>query len=136
MSTRFIHSVNSKMLAHLSRSQICKPQTLFSTSTSISNSTNNVSNTKVKCCSKNMLPVVELGQPALWTHSHMFDESKDQVTPGLSKQEFVTRRDNYVKNLTSYQSFYFKSKNSSIKCNNFIAIIPSAMTSFMAPDVP
>lgn len=108
--------------------------------------------------------ISELGQTAHWTHPHLFSNPnerevlKQEVTPGITKMEYEQRRDEYVKHLTNYQMFYFSSKfspveksqlknenstkwltdgydNSTID-NNFIAIIPSAMTSFMAPDVP
>lgn len=94
---------------------------------------------EVKCCSKQKPAIVEIGQPAVWTHPHLFDPSKkDQVTPGLTKQEFEHRRANYVKNLTTYQMHYFSAKMKNLTTQNpsFIAIIPSAMTSFLAPDVP
>lgn len=106
----------------------------------------------------------ELGQPTFWTHSHLFDSStekdsnKQELTPGISKSEFEQRRDDYVKHLTNYQMFYFSSKFSRTEKNdlknktmpdwvlngydnltidkNFISVIPSAMVSFMAPDVP
>jgi Xaa-Pro aminopeptidase len=100
--------------------------------------TNN-SSKETKCCSKQKTPVVEIGQPTAWTHPHLFDPSKkDQVTPGLTKQEFEHRRDNYVKNLKTFQMHYFSSKLKEITTQNpsFIAFIPSAMTSFLAPDVP
>lgn len=47
-----------------------------------------------KCSIKN---VVELGQPTFWTHKHMFDSPnekdlhKQEVTPGITKQEFEKR---------------------------------------------
>ena len=103
----------------------------------------------------------ELGQPTHWTHSHLFDTSMKidkQVTPGLTYEEFEQRRLAYVQNLSNYQRAYFSSKLSeadklklrnqtttewqnvgfdfSSIDHNFIAIIPSAMTTFMAPDVP
>ena len=106
----------------------------------------------------------ELGQPTFWTHPHLFDSSsekiqiKQEVTPGISKLEFEQRRDEYVKHLTNFQMFYFSSKFSRNEKNdlksktmsdwmlngydnltlekNFISVIPSAMVSFMAPDVP
>lgn len=113
----------------------------FSTSTIKSTEKiTNLSNTKeIKCCSKQKPAIVEIGQPAVWTHAHLFDPSeKDQVTPGLTKQEFEHRRTNYVKNLTTYQKHYFSSKMKNLTAQNpsFIAVIPSAMTSFLAPDVP
>ncbi len=141
MNTKLLRPLNqTRLLSYLSRFH--KPQTFFSTSSYNLNKNKTFVNDltklkpKVKCCSANIPPVVELGQPTFWTHQHMFDESEDQVTPGLSKQEFANRRDIYVKNLTTYQSYYFKTKNNSNQNNNFIAIIPSAMTAFMAPDVP
>lgn len=95
--------------------------------------------TETKCCIVNKIPIVELGQSTIWTHPHLFDESQnDQVIPGLTKTEFERRRDTYVKNLIAYQMHYFKSKlnNSSVDIPNFIAVIPSAMTTFLSPDVP
>ena len=120
-----------------------------------------ISNKTKKCQLNN---ITELGQPAYWTHPHLFNSnnetntSKQEVTPGITKQEFEERRDNYVKYLTNYQMFYFssrfsKSEKEGLKSKkpadwlttgydnltidkNFITIIPSSMTSFMAPDVP
>jgi Xaa-Pro aminopeptidase len=78
----------------------------------------------------------------------MFDSNSmanQDVTPGITKQEFEKRREKYVEFLTNYQNYCFNNKkNSAIGANikvdelgkNFIAIIPSNMTTFMAPDVP
>jgi Xaa-Pro aminopeptidase len=67
----------------------------------------------------------ELGQPAYWTHPHLFDaivattnadsgsDASDllkQVTPGITKQEYEERRHNYVNHLLHYQMVYFSSK--------------------------
>jgi Xaa-Pro aminopeptidase len=113
---------------------------------------------EVKSCSGK---VEELGQPTYWTHPHLFTTSNSavfnkQVTPGITKDEFAQRRNQYVDYLTKYQNLYFSSQYSlseksqvkdlrslsnkiadSISSNEcFISIIPSSMTSFMAPDVP
>lgn len=103
----------------------------------------------------------EIGQPTYWTHPHLFqayskptDFSK-QITPGLTRQEFEERRDNYVHRLQNYQNIYFSSnvtnedrfrfvhfpfltKNTQPVNGdlNFIAIIPSALVTHMSPDVP
>ena len=72
-----------------------------------------ISNKTKKCQLNN---ITELGQPAYWTHPHLFNSnnetntSKQEVTPGITKQEFEERRDNYVKYLTNYQMFYFSSR--------------------------
>lgn len=75
----------------------------------------------------------------------MFDSNSkinEDVTPGISKREFENRRDKYVEYLTNYQKYYFKNQGRTdmniqdISGNTFIAIIPSSMTTFMAPDVP
>lgn len=124
-------------------------------STTISQKTNQTPQKSSKCCSVKKPAIVELGQPSVWTHPHLFDADPDQVTPGITKNEFSNRRDSYVKNLSNYQMFYFSSKLSQsekIKLqqanekwtesgfnkinHNFIAVIPSAMTTFLAPDVP
>ena len=136
----------------------------FSTSPITLNNNFNVSTPLTKtCCVKEK--VVELGQPTHWTHAHLFDppqpnetRQNQQVTPGITKQEFELRRDNYVNHLVNYQMFYFSSKLSGgekkrlhggspsswtmdgfdrlTSDQNFIAVIPSCLNSFMAPDVP
>ena len=116
----------------------------------------------VKKCKGSSSGVYELGQPTYITHPHLFANSTNfsqQVTPGITKDEFEQRRYNYVNHLTSYQKYYFSTKLSAAekkKLNakladwnnsknefdlstidhNFIAVIPSAMSAFMAPDVP
>lgn len=141
----------NKLRLQLWPCHISKYKNFFSTTSSVIPDNNpseiiNLTKTanKIKCCNNNNIPlVVELGQATRWTHQHLFDEhnADDQVTPGLDRQEFARRRDNYVKLLTEYQSAYFKSKSnngSMTTCgsSNFMAIIPSAMTSFLGPDVP
>lgn len=95
---------------------------------------------------------ITLGQPTYWTHPHLFElnsSKNDDVTPAISKREFEQRRDTYVTYLTNYQKYYFDSQKQSSSLavknnvhdisytdNNFISIIPSCMTTFMAPDVP
>lgn len=113
-----------------------------------------------KCSGKDF---TELGQPTYWTHPHLFHTSNasnfnKQVTPGITKQEYEERRAQYVNNLVNYQMIYFSTKLSSSEKSkykhlpfhqwsqhgfdpatidhNFIAIIPSSMNTFMAPDVP
>jgi len=107
-------------------------------------------------------PEQELGQPTYWTHPHLFQTTKNatdlskQVTPGLTRQEFEQRRQNYVTCLQNYQDLYFSlntsaqdranlvtdpfsllnPKSSTSSTSNFIAIIPSAMITHMSPDVP
>jgi Xaa-Pro aminopeptidase len=96
------------------------------------------------CCKTNdplMNEMIQLGQSTQWTHPHLFDIGYDQVTPGISKQEFETRRNTYAKYLTNYQNYFFKTSKPQLgylenKNTNFIAIIPSNMTTFMGPDVP
>ena len=106
----------------------------------------------------------ELGQPAYWTHPHLFQPYmsatlplEQQVTPGISRREFEERRDTYVSYLLNYQSIYFapnlSAQEKAAKLRNgsglaeatsasdsggvgFIAVIPSAMPTFMSPDVP
>ncbi|CAF0870543.1 unnamed protein product [Brachionus calyciflorus] len=124
---------------------------------------NNDGNITIKKCGGGKQIVSELGQPTYWTHPHLFhtpnpSEFNKQVTPGITRQEFEQRRFNYVTNLTNYQMLYFstklssseKTKYSSMPLNqwiqngfdintidhNFIAVIPSSMTTYMAPDVP
>jgi Xaa-Pro aminopeptidase len=121
------------------------------------NSNNNEHNRKnlvnKKVCKGKVTPAEELGQITYWTHPHLFSISNatdfsKQVTPGITKQEFEQRRTNYVNHLISYQAYYFSNKLSKTeKANlkesknldkinhNFIAIIPSSTTTFMAPDV-
>jgi Xaa-Pro aminopeptidase len=104
----------------------------------------------------------ELGQPTYWTHSHLFDATTtnngsdasdllNQVTPGILKQEYEERRHNYVNHLLHYQMVYFSTKlsntqkanmkgekkleNSMTWAQNFIAVIPSCVNTFMALDV-
>jgi Xaa-Pro aminopeptidase len=113
------------------------------------------SKTKIdkKVCKGKIGPIEELGQITYWTHPHLFSISNatdfsKQVTPGITKQEFEQRRTNYVNHLISYQAYYFsnklsKAEKASLKesknldkiNHNFIAIIPSSTTTFMAPDV-
>jgi Xaa-Pro aminopeptidase len=96
------------------------------------------------CCQTSnplMNEMTQLGQSTQWTHSHLYDVGYEQVTPGISKQEFETRRNTYAKYLTNYQNYFFKTSKADLthlenKNTNFIAIIPSNMTTFMAPDVP
>jgi hypothetical protein len=106
---------------------------------------------KKVCKGKSTGATSELGQPTFWTHPHLFSISNasdlgKQVTPGITKQEFEQRRTNYVNHLISYQSFYFSSKlsksekanlakNNELLDHNFIAVIPSSITTYMAPDV-
>ena len=94
--------------------------------------------------------IITMGQPTYWSHPHLFDLTgggNEEVTPGLTKKEYESRRDKYVTFLTNYQKYYYngqgKSKNEAANIqdasycdNSFIAVIPSCMTSFMAPDVP
>lgn len=90
---------------------------------------------------------IKHGQPTYETHPHLFDFKKDDqlVLPNFTKKEFDNRRESYVKYLTNYQSYYFKNNSKNLNESdimvdesnrNFIAIIPSGMTSFLAPDVP
>ena len=141
------------------RNYIIKPKKL-----KISSFLKHSSNTTAKSansCSNRQL-VQELGQPTYWTHPHLFHtpnptDFNKQVTPGISKDEFEQRRYNYVTNLTNYQMLYFSTKLSSTEKSifsqmplnkwiengfdlstidhNFIAVIPSSMTSYLAPDV-
>ena len=104
----------------------------------------------------------ELGQPTHWTHPHLFSLDShpleksinldEQVTPGITKQEFYERRNKYVNYLIAFQNVYFSSKLSQQEKSslvsglitaerinhdgNFIAIIPSSVTTHMSPDVP
>ena len=123
--------------------RICKSILSYSTE-----SKNNNELGKSGCCkvTDNLeKEMVKFGQPTYWTHPNLFDPSSisnQDVTPGISKQEFEKRRDRYVEYLTNYQKYCYNNKKQSTipdvsyPENNFIAIIPSCMTSFMAPDVP
>lgn len=111
----------------------------ISSSTTTSNDKAKITTPKV--CVGAKPKVVELGQPTVWTHSHLFDPAPgnlpNQVTPGLTKREFEDRRINYVRHLTSYQNSYMNAKKLSLQnTSNFIAIIPSGSTTYLAPDVP
>jgi hypothetical protein len=109
-------------------------------------------------CKKNK----DLGQPTWFSHPHIFSLEnnpekiifEDQVTPWITKSEFEERRNNYVKYLGNYQNIYFSTKltaeeksrlakdlinlepkKSQGSVENFIAIIPSSVLTFMSPDV-
>jgi len=112
-----------------------------------------------KVCKGKAAPVAELGQPTFWTHAHLFETSSSssvlgrtdfnkQVTPGITKQEFETRRATYMSHLLAYQKYYFqtkqggaegrvnkKSKSTALTDHNVIAIIPSSVTTHNSPDV-
>lgn len=127
--------------------------TNFNQNNNNSNDLNNKNLINKKVCKGKVPPIEELGQITYWTHPHLFSISNatdfsKQVTPGLTKQEYEQRRTNYVNHLISYQAYYFsnklsKSEKASLKeaknidkiNHNFIAIIPSSTTTFMAPDV-
>ena len=90
-----------------------KPNKKFFATTS--NDSESVGNAPIQCCKVKDDPF-ELGQPTNWTHPHLFSSKTNlsfQVTPNITKDEYETRRNNYVDHLTSYQKFYFTSKLSS-----------------------
>lgn len=53
----------------------------------------------------------EFGQPTYWSHPHLFKKFghklSEQVTPGITRQEFVQRRENYATCLINFQRIYF-----------------------------
>jgi hypothetical protein len=121
---------------------------------------NGIIRKNLSCCK--IVERKELGQPTYLTHPHLFSiENKnekikleDQVTPWITKLEFEERRYRYVNYLISYQNIYFSTELTSIeksilaknliksepllnksKIENFIAIIPSSVITYMSPDV-
>ncbi|KAL4230342.1 Xaa-Pro aminopeptidase 3 [Mactra antiquata] len=65
------------------------------------------------------------GQPASKTHPHLVNEG--EVTPGISKQEYSSRRTKFMQNIVKKTEGIIK---------NHIAILPSATKVFMSYDIP